>query len=181
MFKLLFLWPPSSKRGSAEGQRRDVWAEVAPSASGEVERIYNNEKCIYPQLLFLLFSPPKKHRHERRVCVSETEWRLCHIQHARGKVKNAHFKKPQTCRVGTYLQRCGKSNCGHQEMRLMMIDVHRLRLTPTHDYSVFIYPPVAPSPSALFGLSEEACMRRTRCLCDFYWVILTKLTSLTRL
>lgn len=60
----------------------------------------------------------------------------------------------------------------------MMIDKHWLYLTPTHDYAVFIYPPVAFSPSALFGLSEEACRHSTRRSCDFYRVILTKLTSL---
>lgn len=59
-----------------------------------------------------------------------------------------------------------------------MIDKHWLQLTPTHDYGVFIYPPVALSPSALFGLSEEACRRRARC--DVYQVILPKLTSLLR-
>lgn len=53
--------------------------------------------------------------------------------------------------VGTCPERRGKSNCELQEGRLMMIDKHWLYLTPTHDYAVFIYPPVALSPSALFG------------------------------
>ncbi len=72
------------------------------------------------------------------------------------------FKKLQVCRVGTYPERWGKSNCEHHEGRLMMIDKQWLYLTPTHDYGVFMYPPVALSPSALFGLSEEACRRSAK-------------------
>lgn len=59
MFKLLFsLGRRPGRRGSAEGQRGDVEAEVALTASREVKRIHNNEKCIYPQLLVLLLHPP---------------------------------------------------------------------------------------------------------------------------
>lgn len=59
----------------------------------------------------------------------------------------------------------------------MMIDKHRLHLTPTHDYGIFKYTPVASSPSAPFGLSEEACRRRARCSCDFHRAVLTSFTS----
>lgn len=103
---------------------------------------------------------------------------MCHIQHAHVKNNYIKLKNPWVCVVGTYPERGGKSNCKHQEGRLMMIDKHRLYLTPTHDYAVFIYSPVTLSPWALFGLSEEACRRSTRRSCDLYEVIL-KLTSLS--
>ena len=150
------------------------------TASTEVVRIYNNEKCIHPQPPSLLFSPPTKRHREKRSCICRLG-RGRYVSHSTwasksGKKNNTpNSEKPRLCGVGT--ERWRKSNCRHQEGRLMMIDKHWLYLTPTHDYGVFIYPPVALSPSALFGSSEEACRRSTRCSCDFDLVIRTKLTS----
>lgn len=124
---------------------------------------------------------PSEKRCCENACVLVRQNKVSHST-CTSKAKNNYikFRNPRVCRAGTYPERCGKSNCKHQEERLMMIDKHWLYLTPTHDYAVFMYPPVALSPSALFGLSEEACRRSTRRSCDFYQVILTKLTSLTR-
>lgn len=49
----------------------------------------------------------------------------------------------------------------------MMIDAHWLNLPPTRDYGIFISPPEALSPSAPFGLSEEACGRSRKMLMWF--------------
>lgn len=45
-----------------------------------------------------------------------------------------------------------------------MIDAHWLNPPPTRDYGIFISPPEALSPSAPFGLSEEACRRSRKTL-----------------
>lgn len=98
------------------------------------------------------FSLFEKHRSEKACALVRPN--MSHSTRTTGSEKNNSTEiKKQACCAGAVLILNDEQSqtASIKKTCLMMIDKHWLYLTPTHDYTVFIYPPLAPSPSALFG------------------------------
>ena len=122
------------------------------------------------------FSPPpfqKKERKKKRCCVQRVlgpSWCVSYPKKQRYIfLRKVHQikKKKKKAELELIPNPRRESNCAHQAKRLMMIDAHWLNPPPTRDYGIFSSPPEALSPSAPFGLSEEACRRSRKMLMWF--------------
>lgn len=139
-------WPASKRRG-AERRCLSRGCSRCSSGSGEVERIYNNEKCIYPQLPFPLSLLCEKHGSESmRALVRQSKLGVTSKQHS-GKVKSNKAGKSETLE-------CEASWWSWTMKRVTLLASRTLldgdwQASTASRYPRAITPP--PSPPARFG------------------------------